>query len=74
MTHQQLGLDAAARLGLAYARRVLDPVTQKGSDKHENQLGFWMEWVEAQNLVREATALIEGQTNASAVDVKARAN
>jgi hypothetical protein len=87
MAHHQLGQDDEARLNLASARRLLDPVTQKGTSAYsESRMGFWMEWVEAQNLLREATALIEGppapearpvpdgQTNAPAVDVKAQAN
>ena len=87
MTHHQLGQDDEARLDLASARRILDPVTQKGTSAYsESRMGFWMEWVEAQNLLREATALIEGgpapearpvpdgQTNAPAVEVKAKTN
>jgi hypothetical protein len=87
MTHHQLGQDNEARLELASARRILDPVTQRGPSAYsESSMGFWMEWVEAQNLLREATALIEGgptpearavpdsQTNAPAVNVKAQAN
>lgn len=37
-------------------------------------MGYWMKWVEVKSLVREATALIEGPTNAPAVDVKAKVN
>ena len=87
MAHHQLGQDDDARLDLASARRLLDPVTQKGTSAYsESRMGYWIEWVEAQNLLHEATALIEGgpapearlvpdtQTNPPAVNVKAQAN
>jgi hypothetical protein len=61
MTHHQLRQDDEARLELASARLILDPVTQKGPSAYsESSMGYWMEWVEAQNLLREATSLIEG--------------
>jgi len=59
MTHYQFGKDDEARLELASARRILDPVTQKGPSAYsQSRMGVWMERVEARSLLREATSLI----------------
>jgi tetratricopeptide (TPR) repeat protein len=64
------------------ARAELEPVRKIMADKLSGKLGVgdwdvtghWHDWIINRIFLREAEALIEGQTNAPAVDVKAKAN
>ncbi len=70
MIHHQLHRDEEALSELASARQAIDPIMRSGPGPKS---GVYP-WYEADILLREAEALIGGQTNAPAVDVKAQAN
>ena len=59
MARHQLRQKDEARLELAFARQIIDPVFQTGPSAFNQRLmGVWMEWVEARTLLREAANLI----------------
>jgi hypothetical protein len=78
MIHHQLHLEDKARKELESARQAINPVMQKGPSAFDarqlTQQGRYYEWVADSIILREAEALIEGPTNAPAVDVKTKAN
>ncbi len=78
MIHHQMHRDDEARKELASARQSIDPVIKTGPSAFDarkwDQQGRYYEWITASIFLSEATALIEGPTNAPAVDAKAQAN
>lgn len=81
MALYQLHQSAQARLELAQYRDVIETnfsgPLQLGSDLDKGGYyvsGPWHDWWTAHVLLREAEALINGQTDAPAVEVKAKAN
>jgi hypothetical protein len=63
MSQHQLHQDDEARLELAFARRIVDPVIQKGPSPfsgsiERSQVGNWIVCMEVQTLLREASTLI----------------
>ena len=80
MALYQLGQTDKARLELAQYGGIIETNFSGRLDLGSNtadtngMLGPWHDWWTAHVLLREAEALIEGQTNAPAVEVKAKAN
>jgi serine/threonine protein kinase/tetratricopeptide (TPR) repeat protein len=70
MIHHQLHHDEDALLELASARRAIDAIMRAGPGPKSGYYG----WYEADIFLREAEALIEGPTNAPAVENKTKAN
>jgi serine/threonine protein kinase len=61
MAHHQLHEDANARLELAHAHDIIEPIFQTGASAYNQaRMGSWMEWIEVRTLFREATALMGG--------------
>jgi serine/threonine protein kinase len=70
MIHHQLHRDEEALSELASARQAIDPIMRSGPGPKS---GVY-EWYVADIFLREAQALIQGQTNAPSVDFKAKEN
>jgi eukaryotic-like serine/threonine-protein kinase len=62
MTCQQRGQSSEAQSELEQARQVIEAKFQHGLDRGNHVSGIWYDWVFARILLREATALIEGQS------------
>jgi eukaryotic-like serine/threonine-protein kinase len=71
MIHHQLHRDEEARMELASARLAIDPIMRGGPGP---KITGYFGWFAADIFLREATALIEGPTNAPAVNVNSQAN
>jgi len=71
MIHHQLHRDEEAQMELTSARRAIDPIMRGGPGP---KITGYFGWFAADILLREATALIEGPTDAPAVDVESQAN
>ena len=70
MIHHQMHRDEDALSELASARQAIDKIMRSGPGPTSGKY----EWYVADIFLREAEALIEGQTNAPAVEVKTKAN
>ena len=70
MIHRQMHRDDEALSELVRARQAIYPIMRTGTGPQNNQES----WYEADIFLREAEALIQGQTNAPGGDVNAKAN
>ena len=70
MIHYQMHRDDEARRELETARQAIEPVIQTGPSAYDarqsSQQGRYFQWVQADIFLREATALIQRQTNTAA--------
>jgi serine/threonine protein kinase len=62
MSNQQLGKTNEARAELAQAREVIENKYKSPLERGTPMQGFWFDWAFAKILLKEATALIEGQS------------
>jgi serine/threonine protein kinase len=63
MASHRLGQTAQARSELAQGREAIENKFKSGLDRGTGVHGFWFDWVFARILLREATALIDGNSS-----------